>query len=178
MKKHGPLIVLLAVTVPLSGCGTAINLCRGSPYLVPADPHTNPTGKPEIYGGVYEDAILAWKLLTDSPSDSYPVADRVAELLVYAPGVLCIDLPLSGVADTLTLPLTVRSALHENEPHPHATPKEQDQSGDGQNKNAERNWNDPAADRHPRASSTLLTPGFTSCLSSRRAGYAPCRTWC
>jgi uncharacterized protein YceK len=113
MSRSSTLVFLLAATVPvLSGCGTVVNLSRpgGNPFY-------EFRSQPEIYGGVCEDMRWAWTLVSDSPSGSYPVAGKVAQLVV-APCVLCIDLPLSAVADTLTLPLTVRSALHENNLHP------------------------------------------------------------
>lgn len=114
MKKHGHLIVtaFLVATVPLlSGCGTLLNI--SFPHGNPDCDHSNP----EIYGGVSEDVNWAWQLLSDAPSGSYPAAVKIAQLVV-APCVLCIDLPLSAVADTLTLPVTVRSALHADKLQP------------------------------------------------------------
>jgi uncharacterized protein YceK len=113
MTRRSLLLLFLAAAFPLlSGCGTVLNLARpgGNPFY-------EFQSQPKMYGGVCEDVRWAWTLVSDSPGGSYPIAGKVAQLVV-APCVLCIDLPLSAVADTLTLPLTVRSALHENNLHP------------------------------------------------------------
>lgn len=99
-------------SVPLlNGCGTLLHI---------SSPHGNPDcdpSKPEIYGGVSQDVNWAWQLRSDAPSGSYPAAVKIAQLVV-APCVLCIDLPLSAVADTLTLPVTLRSALNADKLQP------------------------------------------------------------
>lgn len=90
--------LIMGAAVPvLTGCGTMQNLSR--PFI-PTDPRSSTA--PAIYGGVCEDVNGVLDLASGDPSESYPIASKVFQ---------CIDLPLSAVADTLTLPLTVRSTF-------------------------------------------------------------------
>jgi uncharacterized protein YceK len=81
-------MVAAGVVCALSGCGTVNNLaCHGLPY-----------------GGVRADTNAAAELAASCClcECRYPVVDAGA-----AAYLLAIDLPLSAVADTLSLPLTV-----------------------------------------------------------------------
>ena len=92
------------------GCGTIVNL-SGSP------------GK-EIYGGVKQDALSGSDHFAEAFSSSCPTFSPVPEKPSLGKKVLmksfcagcgvcmwAVDLPISAVADTLTLPVTVPAAL-------------------------------------------------------------------
>jgi uncharacterized protein YceK len=100
-----------------SGCGTIVNL-SASP------------GK-EIYGGVKQDALSGSDHLAEAFSSSCPTFSPVPEkpspgkkVLIKSFCAGCgvcmwlVDLPISAVADTLTLPVTVPAALTKKPDHP------------------------------------------------------------
>lgn len=104
----------------LSGCGTMVN-CVG---------WKGPAGR-EIYGGVKQDAAngvthLNEALYGPAPSfASYPTKpDNGNHLLMksFCAGcgisMLAVDLPISAVADTLTLPVTVPATLMKKKDKP------------------------------------------------------------
>jgi uncharacterized protein YceK len=97
----------LAAALPLlSGCGTVLNLTAGC-WHGKVD---QGTCSPEVYGGVHRDLdCAAESLVLHSP------LPEVLGGLVQVPVILCIDLPLSAVADTLTLPLTLRASQLKND---------------------------------------------------------------
>lgn len=84
----------ILVTTAISGCGTMGNMwscCVGGPH--------------RIYGGVMLDAEAA------SESGSKALETKGLESLGHVAGAVCygaIDLPLSAIADTLMLPITIR----------------------------------------------------------------------
>jgi uncharacterized protein YceK len=98
------LVALTALT--LSGCGTVVNLTSSKEPV-----HTMMTLQRAPYGGVAVDAQAAAGFLrTPEPAS--------AALGLY---FLCVDLPLSLVGDTLTLPLVFYYNAHE-ESHPPSNP--------------------------------------------------------
>ena len=102
----------------LGGCGTVVN-CIDSSGLAPR----------EIYGGVKQDAQNGSRHLAEAFSGPAPCfsqmpqppsagRDFVAKTFCAgcAVGMLAVDLPVSVVADTLTLPLTVPATLMKKTP--------------------------------------------------------------
>jgi uncharacterized protein YceK len=87
---------LLAAWLPvLVGCGTAANTLWWTPM----------EGGMRVYGGVRADAeVLCHRF--SGESDAGNATGRCKEVVFCA-----IDLPLSAAADTLTLPVTVPTAL-------------------------------------------------------------------
>jgi uncharacterized protein YceK len=76
--------VLLAISaISMSGCGTIANL---------------QTGKPDFYGGVQKDVEL---LQTPRPQPQGIGIRNLGALVLF------VDLPLSVVGDTLTMPLAI-----------------------------------------------------------------------
>jgi uncharacterized protein YceK len=105
MARTRTLAVLLVVVVPaFNGCGTAGNLssCCSS-------------GDWAVYGGVALDAKAAVKAVQDvvRPGDQSPFVAALA--IVYYSAV---DMPLSFVGDTLTLPITLQAALQRHADSP------------------------------------------------------------
>jgi uncharacterized protein YceK len=109
-----------ALTVVLGGCGTVVNC-------------VNVTGAPAraIYGGVRQDADNGTRHLGEAfsgPAPSFtkmpepPSAgkDFASKSFCAACGVcmLAVDLPVSAVADTLTLPVTVPATLMKKNANP------------------------------------------------------------
>jgi uncharacterized protein YceK len=80
------LVIAVGMLCALSGCGTMENL----------------SGSGGVYGGVRDDASLMTKCLT--PEEN-PNSNRAADLALAA--ILLMDLPLSLVGDTVTLPLSL-----------------------------------------------------------------------
>jgi uncharacterized protein YceK len=99
MRKFLALSALLLTTAALSGCGTAANLIWFAPF----------EGGMRPYGGVQADWSVTQGAADDLAKDS---ASRRPMNLVWA----AIDLPLSALADTITLPLTVPYTLMHLEP--------------------------------------------------------------
>src|SRR5262249_21073332 len=73
----------------LGGCGTANNLASS-------------TGHAAVYGGVRSDLEKIGDLIVPRPGTERPIVNGV---------VAAVDLPLSAVGDTVTLPLTVPGSL-------------------------------------------------------------------
>lgn len=110
---------LLAVAVSmLVGCGTVVNLAPHTDSFDVSYVHVT-TDRATTYGGVYNDWQYATKLLenTTGISDNTAGLDRDlvyrSAQLVITPYVLLVDLPLSVIADTLTLPYVVSKQVHE-----------------------------------------------------------------
>ena len=93
MTRFLPLVLLVACT----GCGTVVNL-------------VTPVQEGKVYGGVKTDVDLIQKLFDGSTASTGPLASPsqgVGSLFAVACVVLpFMDLPLSLLGDTLTLPLT------------------------------------------------------------------------
>lgn len=103
----------------LSGCGTVVNCINGD----------HPAAR-EIYGGVKQDAQNGSRHLVEAfsgPSPNFsqmPKPPNIARDFVaksYSAGcgvaMLAIDLPITSVTDTLTLPLTVPATLLKKKPN-------------------------------------------------------------
>lgn len=102
----------------LVGCGTVTNCVSGDHRAAR-----------EIYGGVRQDAHNGSRHLTEAftgpapcfskiPKPPNVARDFVAKSFCAGCGVgmLAVDLPVSAVADTLTLPLTVSATLMKKKP--------------------------------------------------------------
>jgi uncharacterized protein YceK len=89
------LAVATCAACAAGGCGTVENL-QGTDRSIP-------TGRP--YGGVRYDAELGMAMLADTSGGHGGLLGRSVQLLVLAPYFLAVDLPLSAVGDSLTLPL-------------------------------------------------------------------------
>ncbi|MFQ5731553.1 MAG: YceK/YidQ family lipoprotein [Planctomycetaceae bacterium] len=87
-------MIVAAVSVCVCGCGTSMNLSTS----------TGDLGPKVIYGGVRIDAENAWK----SPQFWKAIGPFWASVCFIG---YTIDLPLSAVADTLTLPITVPATI-------------------------------------------------------------------
>ena len=103
----------LAVVVALCGCGTVVNCVN-----------YNGAAPREIYGGVKQDVINGKTHLDEAfhgPAPCFSAMpqppnlgrDFVAKTFCAGCGLgmLAVDLPVSAVADTLTLPVTVASTI-------------------------------------------------------------------
>lgn len=107
------------VAALLSGCGTVVNCIDGDGHATRA-----------IYGGVKQDAQNGWRHLGEAFSGPAPCfsqmpkppsagRDFVAKTFCAGCGVsmLAVDMPISVVADTLTLPVTVPATLMKKKPN-------------------------------------------------------------
>ena len=109
----------------LSGCGTVVNCFE-----------VNGTPARAIFGGVRQDALNGTHHLTEAFSGNPPSfakmpeppdAERDFAVKTFCAGcgvaMLAIDLPVSAVADTLTLPITVPATLMKKKPNAKGRPK-------------------------------------------------------
>ena len=103
-----PLVATLMLS-SVSGCATVLNV-RGAdvPYPTPGRSSLKTPGHipaPKmVYGGVIMDAVLGTGLIIHEAADD-PITLPIG---IY---LLAVDLPLSVVGDTLTLPITVPAAI-------------------------------------------------------------------
>jgi uncharacterized protein YceK len=105
MARCCVLACCLAGAVPLlSGCGTVKNLAAGSYGNM-----EERSSHPEIYGGVHRDLDCAASCLVWGS----PLPELLGDLL-WVPPIVCIDLPLSAIGDTLTLPLVIHASRVKN----------------------------------------------------------------
>jgi uncharacterized protein YceK len=106
------------VAAALSGCGTVVNCINGD----------GPSAR-DIYGGVKLDAQNGTRHLGEAfsgpapcfskmPKPPDPISDFASKTFCAGCGVgmLAVDLPVSIVTDTLTLPLTVPATLMKKKP--------------------------------------------------------------
>jgi uncharacterized protein YceK len=93
--------LLLAALVP-SGCGTVANLQIGA---------RQGWKNAQIYGGVRRDVKSAQEFFADNwtPANNSDVQQDVGA--VVGVGLVGMDVPLSAIADTLTLPVTIPAAI-------------------------------------------------------------------
>lgn len=109
----------------LSGCGTVVNCFN-----------VNGAASRAIYGGVRQDAENGYRHLgeafaptapsfTEMPKPPSAGRDFAAKSFCAACGVgmLAVDLPVSAVADTLTLPVTVPATLMKKKPKSKGKPR-------------------------------------------------------
>ncbi len=116
LKATASLPAVLAAA--LCGCGTAVNVF-------------NVSGAPAraIYGGVRQDAENGTRHLTEAFSGPAPSFSKMPKppsaagdfasktfCVACGLGMLAIDLPVSAVTDTLTLPVTVPATLMKKKP--------------------------------------------------------------
>ena len=94
---------LAAWVVSLGGCGTMMNFWWDGSFHEPA-----------VYGGTATSA--GFGLQAAEEVAKFDNLDHCADCVVIAGYFLAVDLPLSVVADTLTLPLTVAAALQKLDP--------------------------------------------------------------
>ncbi len=115
-KATACLPAVLAAAV--CGCGTVVNCFN-----------VNGTPARAIYGGVRQDAENGTRHLTEAFSGPAPtfsqmpkppsaVGDFASKTFCVAcgMGMLALDLPVSAVTDTLTLPVTVPATLMKKKP--------------------------------------------------------------
>jgi uncharacterized protein YceK len=122
----------------LAGCGTVNNL-RPQPKKDKDNPNAEALGGKGIYGGVGLDArvgaaMLAGAFTTEAqPQESLMVSAMDAPCKVgVAAWLLAVDLPLSAVADTLTLPVTVPATLkNKGQANPPAKPARDKDADEG-----------------------------------------------
>jgi uncharacterized protein YceK len=102
MKARNVVVyVVVASALTLAGCGTVDNICLENEQTGQVPMH--------IYGGIESDIRF---LAEDPPGPrAKPVVDPFK--VVY----LVADLPLSFVADTITLPITLPMAYVEHQSH-------------------------------------------------------------
>jgi len=100
-RSKAIIFVALSAVSLLSGCGTFWNM----EFSKERD-----TGERAIYGGVQIDAHLAFDstkdALADSNSDHATIGSAIAMCMLAI-----LDAPLSAIADTLTLPITISATL-------------------------------------------------------------------
>jgi uncharacterized protein YceK len=120
MRPKATACLTAALAAVLSGCGTVVN-CTG----------INGAPARAIYGGVRQDAENGTRHVTEAfsgPAPSFsampkppsPASDLASKSFCFVSGVgmLAVDLPVSVVADTLTLPVTVPATLMKKKPAP------------------------------------------------------------
>jgi uncharacterized protein YceK len=120
MRPTCAAILAGVLTVVLGGCGTVVNCVS-----------VNGAAARTIYGGVRQDAANGTRHLAEAftgPAPSFskmPQPPNAARDLtsksfcaVCGVGMLAVDLPVSAVADTLTLPVTVPSTLMKKSSNP------------------------------------------------------------
>jgi uncharacterized protein YceK len=118
MRSKATACLAAVLAAALAGCGTAVNCFNGKGV-----------GACAIYGGVKQDAVNGTSHLAEAfsgPAPSFsempkppsPARDFVAKSFCAGCGVamLAVDLPVSAVADTLTLPVTVPATLRKKKP--------------------------------------------------------------
>ena len=86
------------VALSLSGCGTICNFAN-APFPIEGFPE-----RPAVYGGLQFDAAVAGGFAAGAFQSQS--GDREKAMLILL-GILVVDLPLSFVGDTLTLPVTL-----------------------------------------------------------------------
>ena len=80
-----------------SGCGTICNF---------AGMYTDPDNQPTIYGGVTKD-LECWDDVLNRPASSEQQIGNDPRTGLVLLGLAMADVPVSGIADTLTLPITI-----------------------------------------------------------------------
>jgi uncharacterized protein YceK len=137
MRRQAAMGLGALLAFALGGCGTVNNL-RPPPKKDKDNPNAAALGTKAVYGGVGLDARVGTELL----ASAFGAERRQAQESLFVAAVdgpckagvaawlLAVDLPLSAVADTLTLPVTVPSALkNQGQAHRQARPRP-DEDGD------------------------------------------------
>lgn len=125
MRLKAAACLAAVLGVGLSGCGTVVNCFN-----------VNGAAAKAIYGGVRQDADNGTRHLgeafsgpapsfTKMPKPPSTAADIASKSFCAACGVcmLAVDLPVSAVADTLTLPVTVPATLTKSKKNSKKKPK-------------------------------------------------------
>jgi uncharacterized protein YceK len=119
MHSKATACVAAVLAAMLGGCGTVVNCFN-----------VNGAAARAIYGGVRQDAANGTRHLVEAfssgPAPSFtempqpPNASRDLAAKTFCAvcgvGMLAVDLPVSAVADTLTLPVTVPATLLKKKP--------------------------------------------------------------
>jgi uncharacterized protein YceK len=100
--------VVVAVTLSLAGCGTAINMCRPQGEDKPPCMH--------IYGGIEADNAFIQPNDTELVLQGHGNYAMRDQRMILLPFVL-LDLPLSFIGDTLTLPVTIPMTIYDETHH-------------------------------------------------------------
>src|SRR5438105_2749556 len=97
VRAAAAVILMISATAMLSGCGTCVNL------LSDANEETEYLRGKRVYGGVATDWTFALICCTGTDLLTMPFTIPCAAYLV------AVDIPLSFIGDTLTLPITRRA---------------------------------------------------------------------
>lgn len=90
-------LTVVALVVSSSACGTIMNFSGGGPHTFSGD-HPDRTGVPIPYGGVRADLL--------TPNWEHADHWKLDDIALVGP-ILALDISLSFVLDTITLPLVV-----------------------------------------------------------------------
>jgi uncharacterized protein YceK len=120
MRPRAAAFLAAVLAVGLGGCGTVVNCVS-----------VNGPAARSIYGGVRQDAENGTRHLTEAFSGPAPTFSQMPQppslgrdlasksfCAVCGVGMLAVDLPVSAVADTVTLPVTVTSTLMKKSAKP------------------------------------------------------------
>ncbi|MFQ5733694.1 MAG: YceK/YidQ family lipoprotein [Planctomycetaceae bacterium] len=99
-------MIVAALSVLACGCGTILNFTD-----LPTKDHRVIPAPQKIYGGVEVDAIGGWGLMQTGIEAGFQYGPVYTLGAIY---VWAVDLPLSAVADTLTLPITVPATIERD----------------------------------------------------------------
>jgi uncharacterized protein YceK len=99
-------LLLLALFLASSGCGTVMNLQEGGDPKFNTDKMVTPRS---IYGGVRLDASILGDGVTEAASGKISGKEAAADIPFVV--LVVVDMPLSALADTLVLPITVSETL-------------------------------------------------------------------
>jgi uncharacterized protein YceK len=103
----------------LGGCGTLMNTSPEPPGM--ARPTDGPTQR--IYGGVRHDALVGGSLLVEG--------GKMPPLMFVGLYMLAVDMPLSFIGDTVTLPWMVAATVERcRGPRPDSTPAKNSRPAD------------------------------------------------
>lgn len=118
MRLKATAFLAAVLAALLSGCGTVVNCFN-----------VNGAASRAIYGGVRQDAENGYRHLGEAFSPTPPTFTEMPKppsagrdfaaksfCAVCGVGMLAVDLPVSAVADTLTLPVTVPATLMKKKP--------------------------------------------------------------
>jgi uncharacterized protein YceK len=138
MSRSTAISLAAGFACALGGCGTARNLSRPEKTVEAPTPRPAPN---QVYGGVGIDARVGASWLAAPYAEEYGVEVGACERLFDTTCktgigifVLGVDLPLSAVGDTLSLPITVPATLqNKNKPSaPADAGKDKDGDADGE----------------------------------------------
>lgn len=101
-----PCLLSLLLLLSVAGCSTVMNVSGRYFAVGPTNEFPEPRPR-QIYGGTRLAARMGWDYVTYRTQDG-------AELFAvpYGLGIWAIDMPLSLVGDTLTLPVTVPAEIN------------------------------------------------------------------